>query len=59
MNNNIIIELRENDAQHKVQNGEYDILLSKQVVLEEGDTVALKSVMIDTIVQSTLKINIK
>jgi hypothetical protein len=58
MNNNIIIELRENDAQHKVQNGEYDILLSKQVVLEEGDTVALKSVMIDTIVQSTGQITI-
>ena len=58
MNNNIIIELREKDAQHKVRNGEYDILLSKQVVLEEGDTVALKSVMIDTIVQSTGQITI-
>jgi hypothetical protein len=58
MNNNIIIELREKDSQHKVRNGEYDVLLSKQVVLEEGDTVALKSVMIDTIVQSSGQITI-
>lgn len=56
--NNIIIELRQKEAQLVARNGEYDVLLKKQVVLEEGDTVALKSVMIDTIVQSSGQITI-
>jgi hypothetical protein len=58
MNNNIIVELRQKEAQMVSRNGEYDVLLKKQVVLEEGDTVALKSVMIDTIAQSSGQITI-
>jgi len=58
MQNNIIIELNEREAIHKMQNGEWISNLSKSVIIEEGDTIQLKATMIDAIAQSSEQITI-
>jgi hypothetical protein len=58
MQNNIIIELNEREAIHKIQNGEWISNLSKSIIIEEGDTLQLKSSMLDAIAQSAEQINI-
>jgi hypothetical protein len=58
MQNNIIIELNEKEAIHKIQNGEWISNLSKSIVIEEGDTLQLKSSMLDAIAQTAEQINI-
>lgn len=58
MQNNIIIELNEREAIHKMQNGEWITNLAKSIIIEEGDTLQLKSSMLDAIAQTSEQINI-
>jgi hypothetical protein len=58
MQNNIIIELNEREAIHKIQNGQWMTNLAKPVVISEGDTIQLKDTMIDAVAQSSEQITI-
>lgn len=44
----IILEMRQKDAVKVLANGDYVCNLSKEIVIEEGDTVLLKQAFIDT-----------
>lgn len=56
----MIIELREEEANNNYSNGDWGMTLNfpKDLVLNDGDTLAIKNVFIDTLSQSNQKINI-
>ena len=45
--NNIILELRQKDASQIVANGDYEVDLAKEIIIEAGDTISLKQSFID------------
>lgn len=53
---NTIIELRQKDAINVDSNGSYECQLSKDVVIEAGDTVLINKVFIDTVTEGDINI---
>ena len=49
-----IIKLRQEEAEEVINNGTYNINLSKPVLLEEGDTCTIKTSILDSTVESTI-----
>lgn len=52
------LELRQKEAQVINANGDYDFIVQEKILLEEGDSVVMKSVYIDTEASSNQKINV-
>ena len=53
-----ILKLRQEEAEQVVTNGSYNIVLNgPPVLLEEGDTCAIKTAIIDSTVESTIIID--
>jgi hypothetical protein len=57
MNSIQTIELRQLDSNNVQANGDYEIILSKPITVENGDVVQLKSAFIDTVRESDIVIN--
>ncbi len=54
-----IIKLQQNESYSNViNNGAYDVMLNKPLILEDGDVVQLKSVFLDTVSSSSGKIQL-
>ena len=53
----ITIELRQADATKTNSNGDYENQLARQITIEEGDIVQLKSIFLDTIDEQNININ--
>ena len=56
MSNNIILELRNKDAQVKHKNGDWESMLDTQFDIEAGDTIVVKNTFIDTEATESQKI---
>jgi hypothetical protein len=52
------LELRQKEAQVIAKNGDYEYIVQEKILLEEGDSVVVKSVYIDTEASSNQKINV-
>jgi hypothetical protein len=54
-----IIKLQQNESYSNINNnGSYDVMLNKSLILEDGDVVQLKSVFLDTTASSSGKIQL-
>ena len=51
------IELRQLDSQNVQANGDYEIILSKPITINDGDVFQLKNAFIDTVRESDIVIN--
>ncbi len=52
------LELRQKDAITTNRNGDYESIVQEKILIEEGDSVVMKSVFIDTQASSNQKINV-
>ena len=52
------LELRQKDAVTTNNNGDYESIVQEKILIEEGDSVVMKSVFIDTQASSNQKINV-
>ena len=52
------LELRQKEAQVVSKNGDYEVIVKEKILMEEGDSVVIKSVYIDTEASSNQKINV-
>lgn len=52
------LELRQKEAQVTSKNGDYEVIVQEKILLEDGDSVVVKSVFIDTEASSNQKINV-
>jgi len=52
------LELRQKEAINVNNNGDYESVVQEKILLEEGDSVVMKSVFIDTQASSNQKINV-
>ena len=49
------LELRQKEAQVVSKNGDYEVIVKEKILMEEGDSVVIKSVYIDTEASSNQK----
>jgi len=49
MSSNTIIELRQADAENVVANGDYECILAKPIIINDGDVVQMKAAFVDTV----------
>ena len=55
--NTTILRLREEESTPTIHNGTYTTTLSKPIVIEEGDSIQIKSAFIDTASESTVTVD--